>query len=86
MSGDVLFSSNDKFDSGTGWPSFSKPLPNKTVVLPDLSFGMDRIEVAGRADGIHLGHVFDDGPKESGGLRYCLNSAVLEFVPLERLD
>jgi methionine-R-sulfoxide reductase len=62
VSGEPLFSSKDKYDSGTGWPSFVRPLPNAVVLLNDFSLGMSRTEVAGKADGIHLGHVFNDGP------------------------
>lgn len=86
-SGEILFSSKDKYESGTGWPSFSKPaVPmegKKSCVteISDSSLLMTRTEVACNVDGIHLGHVFDDGPKESGGLRYCMNSAAMKFVP-----
>ena len=77
-----LFSSKDKFDSGTGWPSFSRPLegaPVKETV--DRGFGMVRTEVSCETDQVHLGHVFEDGPTEEGGLRYCINSASLKFLP-----
>jgi peptide-methionine (R)-S-oxide reductase len=79
--GEVLFTSNDKYDSGTGWPSFVKPAdPGKIEIIKDYSDGMVRDEVIEKSTGLHLGHVFDDGPVDRGGKRYCMNSGALVFV------
>jgi methionine-R-sulfoxide reductase len=87
VSGEPLFSSLDKFDSNCGWPSFTKPVePENVDERPDGSHGMDRTEVRSTHGDSHLGHVFDDGPKEAGGLRYCINSASLRFIPLDELE
>lgn len=86
-SGEPLFSSKDKFASGCGWPSFSKPIQEDVVkYLEDNSFNMKRTEVRSRSADIHLGHVFEDGPKDKGGLRYCINSASIRFIPFEDMD
>jgi peptide methionine sulfoxide reductase msrA/msrB len=85
-SGEPLFASADKFESGCGWPSFSKPIDPEVVrEKRDLSHGMNRTEVRSRAGDAHLGHVFTDGPKDKGGLRYCINSAALRFIPKEAM-
>lgn len=86
VSGEPLFSSTDKFDSGSGWPSFTKPIESQQVVeVRDASHGMNRTEVRSKDGDSHLGHVFDDGPGPSGQ-RFCINSASLRFIPLEKLE
>lgn len=87
VSGEPLFSSLDKFDSHCGWPSFTKPLESGNVEEhSDVTLGMRRTEVRSANADSHLGHVFDDGPRDKGGLRYCINSASLRFIPLDELD
>jgi peptide methionine sulfoxide reductase msrA/msrB len=85
VSGEPLFSSKDKFDSGSGWPSFTKPLEPNVTEKKDVTYGMVRVEVRSKNADSHLGHVFDDGPKDKGGLRYCINSASLKFIPAKKL-
>jgi len=86
VSGEVLFSSKDKFDSGTGWPSFTRPVnPEAVVEHEDRSWLMKRVEVRSKEAGSHLGHVFSDGPRPTG-LRYCINSAALRFIPREDME
>lgn len=86
VSGEPLFSSTDKFDSGTGWPSFSKPIDESMVQeKTDTKLLMQRTEVRSTHGDSHLGHVFEDGPQDKGGLRYCINSASLRFIPRDKL-
>ncbi|MFC6177067.1 peptide-methionine (R)-S-oxide reductase MsrB [Companilactobacillus huachuanensis] len=84
-SGEPLFSSAKKYDAGCGWPSFTEPI-SKLREHRDQSFGMERTEVTSKSAGSHLGHVFTDGPQDRGGLRYCINSASLKFIPYEDMD
>jgi peptide-methionine (R)-S-oxide reductase len=87
VSGEPLFSSLDKFDSNCGWPSFTKPLESGNVdEREDMMLGMRRTEVRSVNADSHLGHVFDDGPRDKGGLRYCINSASLRFIPVDELE
>ena len=87
VSGEPLFASSAKFDSGSGWPSFTKPIePANVNELMDRSHGMIRTEVRSTHGDSHLGHVFDDGPEDRGGLRYCINSASLRFIHLDELE
>ncbi|WP_234359417.1 MULTISPECIES: peptide-methionine (R)-S-oxide reductase MsrB [unclassified Plantactinospora] len=87
VSGEPLFASVDKYDSGTGWPSFTAPIePANVVQIDDTTLGMVRTEVRSAHGDSHLGHLFDDGPRDRGGMRYCMNSASLRFVPLADLE
>ena len=87
MSGEPLFASTDKFESGTGWPSFTKPIvPAHVNEIRDSSHGMVRTEVRSVHGDSHLGHVFPDGPSDRGGLRYCINSASLRFIPRDEME
>ena len=86
VTGEPLFSSKDKYESGTGWPSFTKPIaPDSVVTKIDKSLFMEREEARSRFGNSHLGHIFDDGPKDKGGLRYCMNSAAFRFIPLGKM-
>lgn len=86
-SGEPLFTSLDKFDSGCGWPSFTKPMVKEHVKEnKDVTHGMIRTEVRSKYGDSHLGHLFTDGPSEKGGLRYCINSAALKFIPINKLE
>ncbi len=87
VSGEPLFTSLDKFDSGCGWPSFTKPIKKEALTeTGDMKIGYERTEVRSKLANAHLGHVFEDGPTDRGGLRYCINSAALRFIPLKDLD
>jgi peptide-methionine (R)-S-oxide reductase len=87
VSGEPLFASSDKFESGCGWPSFSKPIDNTYInEVRDTGHGMDRTEVRSTHGDSHLGHVFPDGPQDQGGMRYCINSASLRFIHLEEME
>lgn len=87
VSGEPLFASSDKYESGCGWPSFTKPIePAHVNELRDTSHGMVRVEVRSAHGDSHLGHVFPDGPRDKGGLRYCINSAALRFIPRDRMQ
>lgn len=87
VSGEPLFSSTDKFDSGSGWPSFTRPIERAHVVeKTDRTFWMQRTEIRSANADSHLGHLFDDGPVADGGMRYCINSAALRFVPVDELE
>ncbi len=87
VTGEPLFSSSDKFDSGCGWPSFARPIDeNSLIKKEDNSFSMERAEVRSRIGDSHLGHVFEDGPQNLGGLRYCINSAALKFIPVDKME
>ena len=87
VSGEPLFASSDKYESGCGWPSFTKPIePANVAELQDRSHGMVRVEVRSKHGDSHLGHVFEDGPRDRGGLRYCINSASLRFVPRDKME
>ncbi len=87
VSGEPLFASSDKFESGCGWPSFTKPIePANVAELRDISHGMVRTEVRSKHGDSHLGHVFEDGPVDRGGLRYCINSASLRFIPRDQME
>jgi peptide-methionine (R)-S-oxide reductase len=87
VSGEPLFASSAKYESGCGWPSFTKPIqPASINELRDTSYGMVRTEVRSASGDSHLGHVFDDGPRDAGGLRYCINSAALRFIPREEME
>jgi len=87
ITGEPLFLSIDQYDAGCGWPSFTKPIAKEVInYLDDHSHGMRRVEVRSRVGNAHLGHIFEDGPEEKGGLRYCINGASLMFIPIEEMD
>ncbi len=85
--GEALFASTSKYDSGSGWPSFTRPIdPDNIILREDRSLGMRRIEVRSRRGDAHLGHVFDDGPRNSGGQRFCINSCAIRFIPRAEME
>lgn len=87
VSGEPLFSSKDKYDSGTGWPSYTKPIKDDVIIMKeDRTLFQSRVEVRSKESNSHLGHVFDDGPRDKGGKRYCMNSAALRFIPKEDME
>lgn len=86
VTGEPLFSSKDKYDAGGGWPSFAKPIDANIDYKDDKTYGMERVEVRSKKRDSHLGHVFNDGPKDKGGVRYCINGAALRFVPLSKME
>lgn len=87
VTNEPLFSSADKYDSGCGWPSFTRPIVSEVITYDsDTSYNMNRVEVRSRAGDSHLGHVFEDGPKDDGGLRYCINGAALRFIPIDEME
>ena len=86
VSGEPLFSSRDKYDAGCGWPSFTKPIDSNINYKSDNSYNMSRVEVRSKSGDSHLGHVFNDGPKNKGGARYCINGASLRFIPLSKME
>ena len=86
VSGEPLFSSKDKYDAGCGWPSFTKPIDSNINYKSDESLHMSRVEVRSKNGDSHLGHVFNDGPIDKGGARYCINGASLRFIPLDKME
>lgn len=87
VTGEPLFVSSDKYESGCGWPSFTRPIDKGSIIYKrDTTHGMERTEVRSRKGDSHLGHIFNDGPVENGGMRYCINSASLKFIPLSEMD